>query len=97
MKIEKKEFEQGLQSIKTCITKFNQALEEMDPQENQKIIEAGNYFYTNLQAKLMPIHEKLKAQLIVCIDERDYQTVEVLLACLKEVNELQDAVAGLKQ
>ena len=69
----------------------------MDKSENEKIIEAGNWFYQNLNEKLQPLKQGLKQKIELCIDERDYDSVLILLECLKEVDEVQDAVMGLRR
>ncbi|MGE4588240.1 MAG: hypothetical protein AB7E34_01500 [Acidaminococcaceae bacterium] len=97
MKVDKIEFDKGIENIKSCIQKFAAALNEMDQEENQKIVEAGNWFYQNLNEKLLPLRQGLKDKIVLCIDERDYESVSVLLQCLKEVDEVQDAVMGLRR
>lgn len=97
MKVDKTEFDKGIENIKSCVQKFATALNEMDKSENEKIIEAGNWFYQNLDEKLQPLKQGLKQKIAFCLDERDYDSVLVLLECLKEVDEVQDAVMGLKR
>ncbi|MGL5206649.1 MAG: hypothetical protein ACRC8T_03965 [Acidaminococcaceae bacterium] len=97
MKVDKTEFDKGIKSIRSCVQKFASALDEMDKSENQKIIEASNWFYQNLNEKLQPLKQGLKQKIDLCIEERDYDTVLVLLECLKEVDEVQDAVMGLRR
>ena len=79
------------------VQKFAAALNEMDQNEDQKIIEAGNWFYENLNEKLLPLKKGLRQKIDLCLDERDYDSVLVLLECLKEVDEVQDAVTGLRK
>ena len=57
MKVDKAEFDKGIESIKSCVRKFAVALNEMDKSENEKIIEAGNWFYQNLNEKLQPLKQ----------------------------------------
>ena len=97
MKVDKSEFDKGIESIKSCVQKFATALNEMDQNENQKIIEAGNWFYENLNEKLLPLKQGLKQKIDLCLDERDYDSILVLLECLKEVDEVQDAMMGLRK
>jgi copper chaperone CopZ len=97
LKVDKAEFDKGIESIKSCVQKFAVALNEMDKSENEKIIEAGNWFYQNLNEKLQPLKQGLKQKIELCIDERDYDSVLILLECLKEVDEVQDAVMGLRR
>ena len=97
MKVDKIEFDKGIESIKSCVQRFAAALNEMDKNENEKIIEAGNWFYHNLNEKLLPLRAGLKQKIDLCLDERDYESVLVLLQCLKEVDEVQDAVMGLRR
>ena len=97
MKVDKTEFDKGIENIKSYVRNFAAALNEMDKSENEKIIEAGNWFYQNLNEKLLPLRDGLKQKIDLCIDERDYESVLVLLQCLKEVDEVQDAVMGLRR
>ena len=55
MIVDKSEFDKGIESINSCVQKFAAALNEMDQNEDQKIIEAGNWFYENLNEKLLPL------------------------------------------
>ena len=97
MKVDKTEFDKGLANIRSCVQKFAAALDEMDQSENEKIVEAGNWFYVNLNEKLVPLRQGLKQKIDFCLDERDYDSVSVLLECLKELDEVQDSVMGLKK
>lgn len=97
MKVDKTEFDKGIENIKSCVQKFAAALDEMDKNENEKIIEAGNWFYQNLNDKLLPLRDGLKQKIDLCLDERDYKSVLVLLECLEEVDQVQDAVMGLRK
>ena len=97
MKVDKTEFDKGIENIKSCVQKFAAALDKMNKNENEKIIEAGNWFYQNLNEKLLPLRAGLKQKIDLCLDERDYDSVLVLLECLKEVDEVQDAVTGLRK
>ena len=47
--------------------------------------------------KLLPLKKGLRQKIDLCLDERDYDSVLVLLECLKEVDEVQDAVTGLRK
>lgn len=97
MKIDRTEFDKGIASIQTCVQKFAAALEEMDPKEQEKIVEAGNWFYANLNEKLVPLRQSLKKNVELCVDEHDYEGVLVLLDCLKELDKVQDSVMGLRK
>ena len=97
MIVDKSEFDKGIESINSCVQKFAAALNEMDQNEDQKIIEAGNWFYENLNEKLLPLKKGLRQKIDLCLDERDYDSVLVLIECLKEVDEVQDAVTGLRK
>jgi len=97
LKVDKTEFDKGMESIRSCVRKFADALREMDREENQKIIEAGNWFYTNLNDKLLPLRQGLKEKIALAVDERDYESVAVLIECLKELDEVDDSVMGLKK
>ena len=97
MIVDKSEFDKGIESINSCVKKFAAALNEMDQKKKKKIIEAGNWFYENLNEKLLPLKKGLRQKIDLCLDERDYDSVLVLLECLKEVDEVQDAVTGLRK
>lgn len=97
MKIDKTEFDKGILSIRDCVSKFKDALADINPQEHEKILQAGDYFYANLQQKLLPLHNMLKNNVLLCIEKREYDNIQVLIECLQEVDELIDEMENIKQ
>lgn len=97
MKIDKVAFDEGLANIRTYVQKFDTALQEMDKKDEQKIIEAGNWFYANLISKIQPLREDLKLKVQQCIDDKDYESIPMLIVCLREIDDTENLIIGLRQ
>ncbi|HIU64385.1 MAG TPA: hypothetical protein IAB06_05075 [Candidatus Avacidaminococcus intestinavium] len=97
MKIDKEAFDAGLKSIRDCVQKFALALAEMEQEDKTKVLEASEWFYTNLYNKLLPLREELKNKVVFCIDEKDYAGIDDLLVCLQELDDVEKLIIGLKK
>lgn len=89
MRFDKTEFDKGIVEIKNSVIKFGAALAEMDKEDNQKILAAGNWFYDSLQQKLVPLREQLKLQIVLCVDQHEYDSILILIDCLQEIDGVQ--------